>query len=470
MILHRGFFMSTDHPKTHFERKSGSNRNGKVVIKMKKKVAGVLMSICMMASLAGCSSPIREKVTAQGLIENAFKDEETYDIAMSLAIDAQIDLSEQGMDGAMEFSAGIDADIKSNADYAYMDGKANIKIFGMPQSINMESYYDIKEGLVYNYDEEEDLWTVSESDGDDGILQFDGEIFKDAVLTEHKRGEDYIVTAEVSPDDLGNIMKEMEDAYDMGDASDLSMDVTMVFDEKTKQIKSMNADIDGIESDGMEINEFSLSFTFNQIGGEIDVSIPKKVEKAAVWEDEAEESKKDEEDMGNIEEDNQSQEMQVDDTFGSYDGHGFYAGFDADIFLNDGWVMDGEFDGIFVPCKNQNYPDADLYLYTKKTKATPEDIEEDGVWGYELRVTYCDDGLVLPDATFRGLTWGASKEDVLSTYGEPTRSYDIENGTMIVYELPDGTQLSFSMYDENEFGRIGLTEISVINYDFMQDE
>lgn len=447
---------------------------------MKKKVASVLMSICIMVLLAGCSFPIGEKVTAQGLIENAFKEEEVYDIAMSLAIDAQIDLSEQGMDGAMEFSAGIDADIKSNADYAYMDGEAKIKIFGMPQSISMESYYDIKEGLVYSYDEEEDLWTVSESDGDDGILQFDSEIFKDAVLAEHKRGEDYIVTAEVSPDDLGSIMKEMEDAYDMGDASNLSMDVTMVFDEKTKQIKSMDADIDGVESDGMEIDEFTLSFTFNQIGGEIDISIPKKVEKAAVWEDELEdledesedyeEYEEDGEDMGNIEEDSQSQDMQVDDTFGSYDGHGFYAGFDADIFLDDGWVMDEEFDGIFVPCKNQNYPDADLYLYTSKSKAIPEDIEEDGVWGYELRVTYCDDGLVLPDATFRGLTWGASKDDVLSTYGEPTRSYDVENGTMIVYELSDGTQLSFIVYDKNEFGRTGLTEVSVINYDFMQNE
>lgn len=82
---------------------------------------------------------------------------------------------------------------------------------------------------------------------------------------------------------------------------------------------------------------------------------------------------------------------------------------------------------------------------------------------------YCDSTKQLPQASFSGLTWGASKEDVIAVYGQPKNTISGPEGVITLqYEANDGTQLNFrvnesySAYADNPV--YGLAGVEVINF------
>lgn len=449
---------------------------------MKKKILCMILGASSMLLFTGCAMPLNmfERVTAESLMENAFQDSVTaYDMDIVFNLDAEMDLSNQGMNGFMEMSMGLDANMKTNGEYGHMEGDVQIKVFGTKMNEEMEVYYDYDEGVAYTYDSESDIWMAEETDNEGMNLgSINKDIFDGLTLQEHKRGEDYIVTATIDSDNLDGIMPyEGMDGMNLGDGiDDYSMDVTLTFDEKSKQVKSMDISIGDMDAEGMEISDFVMSVSFNQIGGEVEVKIPKKVVKNAVWGNDdiqdlidSIDSADSAQGQSDYSSGDETDDIDINDTFGSYNRVAFVAGIDVQTFLDDGWVMDEDFDGIFVPCDNDKYKDADFYLYGTKNKIKPDDLYKNGVFGYNMRVTYCDEGAKLPNMIFRGLTWGATQEEIVDAYGEPTDIYDLDTLMLLRYKCEDGTEMEFHIQTDNEFGINGLTEVSVINYSFMQE-
>lgn len=475
---------------------------------MKKKLVCVLLSSAMATMLmTGCSFQLPfEKVTAESLVEDAFSREKTgvVDLDVSLDVDADVDMSELGADATMNLSLGLDANLKSNEKYGHMEGVAEVNVFGFSMKQEMETYFDYAKGIQYDFDSENDVWTYTEKDVDDDeemgnfMSDIDVKIFKDLTLAEHKKGEDYVVKATIDFDELSELIDTDSASTDMlgsdFDLEDAVLNVEMKFDETTKEIKKMSMDIEADDIDGVELNEFNLTVSFNQIGGEIEVKIPKKVKSNAVEKDDSEVINEDilfdgDEDYGIddfgfenpieidteiVGEDESEPEPVVpavvasnNDALGSFNGVSFNGGFDVNQFINDGWNFDETFDGIFMPADNDKFDGAYLYVYGLKNKVAMEDLKRDGVWGYELNVTYCEDTSNLPKFTFGGLTWGAKMEDIQSLYGEPSRSYSAENYDTLTYTTLDGTEVEFEVQKNNQFGINGLSAVSVINYGLM---
>ena len=82
----------------------------------------------------------------------------------------------------------------------------------------------------------------------------------------------------------------------------------------------------------------------------------------------------------------------------------------------------------------------------------------DGIFGYDIDFGNADIS-VIPNITWQGLTFGATVEEIIATYGEPSYEY---NGTMYdsyTYEIADRTEIEFQVYDEE-----GLKSVRVSVY------
>lgn len=496
---------------------------------MKKKTLCILLSGAMTTGiLTGCSNislPFGNKVTAESLLENAFGEEkaEAIDLNIEMNMSAEMDTSELGVDlgtdGSMELEISLDAGLQSNKSYGHMDGDAVIKMFGMKMDEAVEAYYDYDEGIQYEYVPDSNSWVYTDLDSDsfaiDSFTSDWTKMFDDAVLKDHKKGEDYVVTATLDYDDF----KEMTDADMTGilegaedTLEDLVFDIEMSFDEKSKIIKTMNFDIDlGDAVEELTINDFYMNFTFNQIGGDIDVSIPKKVIKNAESKTDAAEidteflydgsdsdlSYNDDDNTGSIsdadittnpvetQEGPETQEVPVQNpgpdrqetpaattetgNLGYFGKTKFVGGMPISELTSAGWVFDDTFDGIFLPAENSRYEDAELYAYGKKNPIHMSDLEQDGVWGYSISVEYID-GNDFPEYSIGGLTWGATSDDIKAVFGEPEDDYmsDTTDRYIMYYTLEDGTEVTFVTTEKaNMYNHTGLVEVSVVNYDII---
>lgn len=269
---------------------------------MRKKrglVSVVLATVMIVGGLTGC---VAEKVTAESLVSNAFGSEEvkSLDADVTLNLDMDVDASElTGSDTIMNIAIGLDCNVKSTEDVAYTDGKATISFFGTKTKADVKTYADIKEGVVYNYDEDSDSWVKSDLDSSSFDFssvsnKIDTDVFENLELAETKsKDEDYTVTGTISSKKLQDLLGEDLSDFTSGvdtselDLDNLNFDVTMIFDRSSKLIKVMSYSVDpkAFDSDSYTINKFDFSITLNSLNENDDLSIPEDVTKNAVEKD-----------------------------------------------------------------------------------------------------------------------------------------------------------------------------------------
>lgn len=269
---------------------------------MRKKrglVSVVLTTVMIVCGLTGC---VAEKVTAESLVSNAFGSEEvkSLDADVTLNLDMDVDASElTGSDTTMNIAIGLDCNVKSTEDVAYTDGKATISFFGTKTKADVKTYADIKEGVVYNYDEDSDSWVKSDLDSSSFDFssvsnKIDTDVFENLELAETKsKDEDYTVTGTISSKKLQDLLGEDLSDFTSGvdtselDLDNLNFDVTMIFDRSSKLIKVMSYSVDpkAFDSDSYTINKFDFSITLNSLNENDDLSIPEDVTKNAVEKD-----------------------------------------------------------------------------------------------------------------------------------------------------------------------------------------
>ena len=269
---------------------------------MRKKrglVSVVLATVMIVGGLTGC---VAEKVTAESLVSNAFgsEDVKSLDADVTLNLDMDVDASElTGSDTTMNIAIGLDCNVKSTEDVAYTDGKATISFFGTKTKADVKTYADIKEGVVYNYDEDSDSWVKSDLDSSSFDFssvsnKIDTDVFENLELAETKsKDEDYTVTGTISSKKLQDLLGEDLSDFTSGvdtselDLDNLNFDVTMIFDRSSKLIKVMSYSVDpkAFDSDSYTINKFDFSITLNSLNENDDLSIPEDVTKNAVEKD-----------------------------------------------------------------------------------------------------------------------------------------------------------------------------------------
>lgn len=269
---------------------------------MRKKrglVSVVLATVMIVGGLTGC---VAEKVTAESLVSNVFGSEEvkSLDADVTLNLDMDVDASElTGSDTTMNIAIGLDCNVKSTEDVAYTDGKATISFFGTKTKADVKTYADIKEGVVYNYDEDSDSWVKSDLDSSSFDFssvsnKIDTDVFENLELAETKsKDEDYTVTGTISSKKLQDLLGEDLSDFTSGvdtselDLDNLNFDVTMIFDRSSKLIKVMSYSVDpkAFDSDSYTINKFDFSITLNSLNENDDLSIPEDVTKNAVEKD-----------------------------------------------------------------------------------------------------------------------------------------------------------------------------------------
>lgn len=262
-------------------------------------VSVVLAIVVIVGGLTGC---VAEKVTAESLVSNAFGSEEvkSLDADVTLNLDMDVDASElTGSDTTMNIAIGLDCNVKSTEDVAYTDGKATISFFGTKTKADVKTYADIKEGVVYNYDEDSDSWVKSDLDSSSFDFssvsnKIDTDVFENLELAETKsKDEDYTVTGTISSKKLQDLLGEDLSDFTSGvdtselDLDNLNFDVTMIFDRSSKLIKVMSYSVDpkAFDSDSYTINKFDFSITLNSLNENDDLSIPEDVTKNAVEKD-----------------------------------------------------------------------------------------------------------------------------------------------------------------------------------------
>ncbi len=147
------------------------------------------------------------------------------------------------------------------------------------------------------------------------------------------------------------------------------------------------------------------------------------------------------------------------DTKGSYGGIALSGLGDSwdQTFGADGWEFDandGEYS--FMTAENSKYKGAELYVYNSSRNATTKaDITERGVYGYSIDCAWLEGGNY-PVMTWGGITFGATADEVQSTYGSPDYSYESSMYTTYEYDVADDFELTFYVYPDGGLKRVEL--------------
>lgn len=272
---------------------------------MRKKgfITTILATVMVLGSLTGCGT---EKVTAEGLLSNAFGSEEVASLDANVIFDLDMDVdassligSDSGTDTTMNFAVSLDCDVQSTKDVAHTEGKATVAVFGTKTKVDIESYTDIKNETAYIYNKDSDSWVKSDLDsssfGFNNLSdKLSADLFDNLTLAERKsKDDDYVVTGTIAykniKDFVGEELENLSESTgtDDLDLDKLSFDVTMNFDKDSKLVKSMTYSVDtkAFDSDDYTINKFEITTTVNSVNKNNDLSIPKDVEKNAVEKD-----------------------------------------------------------------------------------------------------------------------------------------------------------------------------------------
>ena len=155
-------------------------------------------------------------------------------------------------------------------------------------------------------------------------------------------------------------------------------------------------------------------------------------------------------------------EAGVSDFYGSVNGHGFsLTGTDfAASFGSAGWNLNPDDNGVrtFISAVHDDYPDVDVYLYPVERSANGmallDDVMDNGFIGYHVSVRGSS---VVPNMTWHGFTFGASKDVITSTYGESSTSVSVGSYELLRYFMTDDVALEFYVYEDGGLQAVDFT-------------
>lgn len=453
---------------------------------MKKKLIGLLLvGVMTLASLTGCSAA----VTAESLIDNAFKDVEyaEYDLSMSV----QMEMSE----GDITMDMGIKADltVESTEKNSYINGVMEASVFGMTIEQEMKTYQVVDGDTMttYTYDPDYDEWTYAETevdkDNDNLLPAIESDMFEDLELEETDDG--YEVTGVLAKtDELFGLQDETVNALAEG-LSEVDILVTFTFNED-KEIEKFEIVFDVNEDETYEIedmgevsiSEFALTMEFKSFKGDKDdVKVPDDVIDSATeegamddsyfeddyYDEETEDTDSEEaEDFGNGE---ISYNILEDDLGFEFDGVTYVFGSFtyAEFVNNTGLTVDedmlgsedeqmvepGDYQIVFLDDEYYNY----VTLYLKNNTDETKNVLECEVVGFDFEQSYdMAAGETYHTLSIGGISTGASLDDVLGTFGTPYSTSTLDTTTYLYYYLNDDFSSSIVIYCDEELGMTGF--------------
>lgn len=468
---------------------------------MKKKLLAVVLTIAVVASLlTGCSLG---QLSAEDIITKSQEaDNSNYrmegDIGFSLNVAADGE-DQDGMSIDVPISISFDAEVADGETHGEADMK--MSFMGEKATTGMEFYID---GDTRYICQDGGEWVHSKTDDDFSMRgAMSADCFADAEVVYDKDKGTYTIT-----NTLDKLLENkafrsaMQDAIEASGDSLNSVDsddlldgladgkITLVFDCKTFamlrcSLEEITVEVP-MEQDGVKLTlslELEMDIKFSDFGevDEDDVRVPKSVKNSAV-------DAIDDSDFGlgldmgikepaiedpaapSVAEPTQpavTVPMQSGaDVLGSINGVALVNGCGSwdSTFGADGWQLDVDSDGkyIFVTASNVKYPDADLYVYSKKNvedfmvNSTIADIKDTGFYGYSVDVAYSSNKA---NMTWNGLTFGASAEDIAAAYGAPAFTYEGTLYNSYQYDIGEDIELTF-----NVFGESGLQEVECSIY------
>ena len=155
------------------------------------------------------------------------------------------------------------------------------------------------------------------------------------------------------------------------------------------------------------------------------------------------------------------------DLLGSLDGKALT--FDSkwdDTFGKDGFEFDSDEGNFSYFASSDDYEGVSLtvwfYCLDDEKDVKVEDIKNDGMKAYIIDASHAENK---PEMTWKGLTWGASAEDIIKAYGEPDDKSETSLYDSYRYEYGDPridySVIEFCVYHGDSSYDTGLQQVAV---------
>lgn len=427
------------------------------VFTMKRFLAAAL-SLCMMLSLCSCSSKPK---TASELLTHVQESMDGTSYSMSGTIDMDMSVGSGGFSMDMPISVEMDGDVFGDASHASM--VVSVEMLGQEITIPTEVYVT-EDGASYSYTEGE--WTVSETSAqltDMAGSLTDADLFAEAEMSEEEGVYTVILPlSAIDPSIFDDIFTAVGSAESVPaeDFAEMMADglLTYVITGDGDSYLPAAITLEGMsgefeQDDSTYTLDLSMNLEFSNFNGvtEADVAVPDEALESAVPESENTGGEAVLLPNGNGE--SNEAELETEEPSGSetqgtvvptateedysvvYNGVHLVPGtFSLDVFLDEFTYDPSELGTyMFLDLTYKANDMVSLYVYGDDYDSS--DLETAPIWEYDFEYVpgYEADGL--PDVTFGGLTWGASREKVEAVYGEAGSTYTSGDTWNLYYEL-----------------------------------
>lgn len=483
-------------------------------MKSRKSFAGLLcllLAAMTVLALTGCGKKA-PKSAAELMKAYTAETHDNYNMKMTMDMFIKMDFgggeeAEDTEEDEDDLLAGLFGDMKFeipmnvvyDADCAGVYAKGTMQMqaemFGEQMDESTEMYVEQLDGTTTTYIQSEDQWVKTTDDSSAQALSMAETFMKSEELQNAEFEKDSETDTYIMKMSMGDLMKnesaaEMFGALQLGDLLGESDEIAQgVMDAMKDKIVTLTFDKDlnmtsfemekmeyatTISESGLDMNmamNLEIKADFSKFGEikEEDVKVPEDVKKNAVAPEDIE-IPDDEDfdfDWGDLNEDEEPAETKDysavgEDLLGTINGKVLTAGpNDTALFTEAGFEYDLNDDGKYSFCTLKYAEDdmIDLYLSTADfSDTTIAEMEEKGFYGYQIS-TYGAEKL--PNMTWGGLTFGASCEDVLGVYGEPSYKYDSDDFHSFSYDISENVELVFDIYDED-----GITSVELNVYNW----
>ena len=461
-----------------------------------KKALSFLMAGLMVFSLAACGSsgPKNAEELMTLVMENP---------ADNYELSGEINMTVSMAGGGLSFEMPMDIEMTGAicGENSVAQSVVSASILGQDMEESVKAY--LYDGQAYVLDSSTNTWSAGSQDTVDGVMELSGlmdkfctpEQFADADM-EHADGT-YTITASIL-DVLGEdgsaeffnfdgMMPSDEASNDIGSA--LSEGVLTYIVNEDYQIESIVMDTtegtQTYEENGASYEgtvSLAMSFEFMNYGEVKDEDVTPPDEALSASDDKS--SGMTEEELPPVDEPDVSgsestagiytdhPEVSVNaaslgDYMGCYNGTNLVPGaFTIELFEDEFYWDESDVGQYsFLPLSSRNNDYVDLYLNDFQDTGELPGLFE-AVYSYEFNIVSVYDES-LPDVTFNGMTWGASRDDIVTAYGEPDYTYSDESGywsvEFDVTELVnDGVDYSLSFTGDDN----GVNGFRVSHYSF----
>ena len=267
-----------------------------------KKYCCLFLAVALVLLLMSASGCGKEKVTAKSLMEEVSANmEEVESARMNLKADITMGMKQSGI--SMDLEMNMDMDIESTKDpaAAYIKGNLSMNLMGI--NMEMESYSVVEDGKAVSYAGMAGEWTRTEAPIENGSemagingMFADGTSFDLQKKTEKIDGREvYVLEGEISGRYMEDVMEDMSGTMGDIDWSDMTMDVVLKIDAKTKMPVEAVMDCGDALSGLMEgamaaagagdaevsIDDFIMTCTYESFDDVDEIVVPESVKKAA---------------------------------------------------------------------------------------------------------------------------------------------------------------------------------------------